>query len=180
VSPGKVGGAGRTTSTSSRPSTSTSSGRPATSTERIEALTGRKSSKRTAEEEQFGGAPGKAMQRDLKRNARKQDDEAKEQYESGRDDARAEHRAKSADKRKSKVRRQARGKARKVQHAAKAPVKAARSGTVIGLLVGSLGLVLLINFLRASSATAGFLGGLNTAIAWIADPTKVIEYKGGG
>lgn len=179
MSAGKPG-AGRTTSTSSRPSTSTSSGRPPTSTERIEALTGRKSSKRQAEEDQFGGGPSRAMERDLKRNARKQDDEAREQYEAGHDDAKTEHRQKSADKRKSKVRRQARGKARKVQTAAKTPVRAARSGTVIGLLVGSLGLVLLVNFLRASTQAAGFLGGLNTAIAWISDPTKVIEYKGGG
>jgi alanyl-tRNA synthetase len=161
------------------PASSSSSGR-GTSTERIEALTGKKSYKRQAEEDQFGGSPGKALERDLKRRASAQDRDAREQYESGRDDARAEQRTKAKAKAGSKARTKARRSARKVTTAAKSPVKATRSGSVIGLLVGSLGLVLLFNFLRSADKAAGFIDGIRTAIAWIADPAKVIDYKGGG
>jgi hypothetical protein len=120
------------------------------------------------------------MRRQLKGAARETDDEAAELYKAGSDDAKREQRERQRAKAGSKARTRARRSTRKVTKAAKTPVKAARSGTVVGLLVGSLGLVLLLNFLRSADKAAGFLDGIRSAIAWFADPTKVIEYKGGG
>lgn len=53
-----------------------------------------------------------------------------------------------------------------------------RTGSVVGMLSLSLGLVLLFNFLRAADELAGFLGLLQRAIGWLASPTAVIPFKG--
>lgn len=54
---------------------------------------------------------------------------------------------------------------------------AGRSGSVMGLLVLSLGLVLLFNFLQGAGQLAGFLGGIQKALAWLVSPTATIPFK---
>lgn len=54
---------------------------------------------------------------------------------------------------------------------------AGRSASFVGLLVLSLGLVLLYNLLAGAEQLAGFLGGIQRAIAWLVSPTATIPFK---
>jgi len=72
----------------------------------------------------------------------------------------------------------AKGRARR-RRVKGAVTKGARnpSGSFMGLLVGSAGLILLYDFLSAANQLAGFLGGLQRALAWLSSPTAVIKFK---
>lgn len=81
----------------------------------------------------------------------------------------------SSSSRKAQAKRGAR-KARSAGRTA-AAAGAGRSGSFVGLLVLSLGLVLLYNFLQGAAQLAGFLGGIQKALAWLVSPTAVIPFK---
>jgi hypothetical protein len=98
-----------------------------------------------------------------------QDRAARDQYRAGR---------KAGQAARARTGRGPAAKAgRKVQRAARHPVTATRSGSWTGLAVGSLGLILLFNFLTAAKDLAGLLGGIQRGIRWLADPHAVIPYR---
>lgn len=68
-------------------------------------------------------------------------------------------------------------KTRRVVKPALTPVRTARTGSITGLIVGSLGMVLLWNFLAAAGEVSGFLGGIAKALNWLASPSAIIEFK---
>jgi len=79
----------------------------------------------------------------------------------------------------ARVRKAAARHARRAGRQARHPARAARSGTWLGLVIGSVALILLYNALTGADRLAGFFGGVSAALAWLNDPTKpVVRYKG--
>jgi hypothetical protein len=133
-------------------------------------------------------AIGERMDRDLKARAAKTDRERQDIYRSGRDEARREHHERDRTRRQAKAKgkvakgrgvtkRAVRRRTKRVATAARSPVRAAQSGTWVGVVVASLGLVLVYDFVSNAEQVGGFLGGLQRAVAWLADPNAVIEFK---
>jgi histone H1/5 len=80
---------------------------------------------------------------------------------------------KATTKAKTRTKRQARTVARKSLH----PVAAARTGTAVGLLAGTIGLSFFYLALTNAEAFAKMLDGISMAFDWLKDPTKTIPFK---
>jgi hypothetical protein len=130
-----------------------------------------------------GNPAAKAFIAETKRRAAQQDRAARELYAAGRAEERRAAKARVSRRRKTapaKRRRRASATGRQAVRLvgrASHPVRAASSGSLTGLLVGSLGMVLLYVFIQSADAVSGFLGGIRSAIDWFADPTKTITFN---
>lgn len=123
----------------------------------------------------------KAMSSRLKREAAGRDAEVKKASDAGKAEGQKAERDKAkaakANKVKSSARRQAKRTGRQFSTAARRPAAAARSGSMVGILAGSLALILLYDFLIRSDQVAGFLAGPVKAVQWLSDPHAVIPFK---
>ncbi len=110
---------------------------------------------------------------DQRRAAAREDKLLGEIYDQGRKDARSAPRARRAGRARSGAGRSA----RRVGRTVTAPTRrAARSG---GQLLG-MGLVLVALYLALTNAGtfARFIGGIGTALRWLASPSESIRYAG--
>lgn len=81
---------------------------------------------------------------------------------------------KRTTRRRSGARRQVRQAGRQTRRAAATLTRPRRTATAGGLILGTLGLVLLYQFLTTADRAAGLFGGLARAVQWIDDPTTTI------
>jgi hypothetical protein len=126
--------------------------------------------KREQEEKQKRDDELVAKGRDEERKKRELTDEQKAKAKADREGAAAKaRRERVAASRKKAI-------AKRGKKLAAHPVKATQSGSLLGLLVGSLGLILLYDFLQHAEKVPGFLNGVAAAVSWLASPTAVIPF----
>jgi hypothetical protein len=76
----------------------------------------------------------------------------------------------------SRSRKKAAAAARPVLRQAVNPVRAASSGTAVGVAAATVGLVVLYVALTNASILEGFLSGIRRGFDWLASPTAVIPF----
>jgi Flp pilus assembly protein TadB len=131
-------------------------------------------------------AARREYKRDLRRSDRKKNDEARDIYNAGRREERDRHKAKHAktkrpaNKRRPTSRRRS-SSARDLKRGAQSlasPVRAQISSGVqfLGLSMAVAALYLVLTSEEQTGAFSKALGGLQSAVRWLSDPTAAVPF----
>lgn len=128
--------------------------------------------KRRAPLDQTFGDEGKPLSkrdRDIvRRTAAARDAPMQDAYEAGLKEGRSTAKPRSRPRNAKRTTTKARSTAKRVTREGRAPTN------LTGVLFGTVLLLVLYNALRGAEQLAGFLGGIQRAIAWLSDPTAIV------